>query len=142
MKNRKLETIIGITLLIIGIIAVVFAAGYTVKGEFTKIWLPCLILGVVLFAVIAIARRNALLTKKAMRRAKTRAYAREVAKRDAIAEAERLAKREAERGQLLRQLTSEKFISQPYSYPAATEFDSVLECLTTWNGISRKKRSH
>ena len=142
MKNRKLETIIGITLLIIGIIAVVFAAGYTAKGEFTKIWLPCLVLGVVLLAVIAIARRNALLAKKSMRRAKTRAYAREVAKRDAIAEAERLAKREAERGQLLRQLTSQKFISQPYSYPAATEFDSVMDCLTAWNDISRKKRSH
>lgn len=142
MKNRKLETVIGTILLIIGIIAVVFAAGYTVKGEFTKIWLPCLVLGVVLLAVIAIARRNALLDKKAYRKAKIRAYAREVAKRDAIAEAERLKKEEAERGELLRQLTSEKFISQPYSYPAATEFKSVLECLSTWNDISRKKRSH
>lgn len=142
MKNRRIEAIIGTLFLIIGIIAVVFAAGYTAKGEFTKIWVPSLVLGVVLLAVIAIARRNASLDKKSYRKAKTRAYAREVAKRDAIAEAERLKKEEAERGELLRQLTSEKFISQPYSYPAATEFDSVLECLTAWNGISRKKRSH
>ena len=142
MKNKKLEAVVGTMLIISGIIATVFATGYCANGAFDKIWIPFVILGVVLFSVVAIARRNTLLQKKAMRRAMARAYAREVAKRDAIAEAERLEKEKAERGKLLRQLTSEKFIQQPCSYPAATEFDSVLECLTAWNGISRKKRSH
>ena len=30
---------------------------------------------------------------------------------------------------------------QPSSYPPATEFNSVEECLSYWNGISRKKRA-
>ena len=140
--KKIFETITAIILIGTGITATCFAAGYTANGQFDKVWLPCLALGVVLLAVIVIARRNALLTKKAYRKSKTRAYAREIAKRDAIAEAERLKKEEAERGELLRQLTSENFISQPYSYPAATEYETILECLTAWNGISRKKRSH
>ena len=135
------ETVTAIILFGSGITATCFAAGYTANGQFDKVWLPCLVLGVVLFAVIAIARRNALLAKKSMRRAKARAYAREAAKRDALEEAERQKKEEAERGQLLRQLTSEKFISQPYSYPAASEFDSVEAFLSEWNRIARKRRA-
>lgn len=38
--------------------------------------------------------------------------------------------------------TTDRCRQQPYSYPAATEFNSILECLSTWNDISRKKRSH
>ena len=37
-------------------------------------------------------------------------------------------------------LPTEK-VQQPASYPPATEFNSVEECLSYWNGISRKNRA-
>ena len=82
---------------------------------------------------------------------KKRAHARYKAKKEfSLLEAElddfRRKNREKEVSDFFKTITSSSFLptekgQQPSSYPAATEFDSITECLSTWNDISRKKRA-
>lgn len=86
-------------------------------------------------------------------KAKKRAHARYLAKKEfMLLERElddfREERHEEEVRDFFRTITEDSFLpttdrcrQQPYSYPAATEFNSVEECLSYWNGISRKKRA-
>lgn len=85
------------------------------------------------------------------KKAKKRAHARYKAKKEfQLLERElddfREERREEEVRDFFRTITKDSFLptekgQQPFSYPAATEFDSVTECLSTWNDISRKNRA-
>lgn len=90
--------------------------------------------------------------EKKEKKAKKRAHARYLAKKEfMLLERElddfRNKNRENEVKDFFETITSNSFlptekVQQPASYPPATEFNSVEECLSYWNGISRKKRSH
>ena len=85
------------------------------------------------------------------KKAKKRAHARYKAKKEfKLLERElddfRSEIREEEVSDFFKTITSNSFlptekVQQPFSYPPATEFNSVEECLSYWNGISRKKRA-
>ena len=92
--------------------------------------------------------------KQKEEKAKKRAHARYKAKKEfKLLERElddfRSEIREEEVSDFFKTITSNSFLptekgekgQQPSSYPPATEFNSVEECLSYWNGISRKKRA-
>ena len=110
------------------------------------------IVGIVTIPILSVLAVILYKKERKEEKAKKRAHARYLAKKEFMLLEEELdefreERRKEEVRDFFRTITEDSFLptdrgrQQPASYPPATEFNSVEECLSYWNGISRKNRA-
>ena len=151
MKNIKVFFISVAVMLFLTIGPSILAGLVEVPEVFSVMTAIVRIVGIATIPVLSLLAVIIYKKQRKEEKAKKRAHARYKAKKEfKLLERElddfRSEIREEEVSDFFKTITSNSFlptekVQQPFSYPPATEFNSVEECLSYWNGISRKKRA-